>query len=141
MADQIKNQNHSRIGKYLAKQIRSFGYAFKGLKLMSRDHNVWIHVPAAIVVILLAWYFEVNKQEWLWLILAIAVMWITETFNTAIEKLTDLVSPQHHPLAGKVKDLSAAAVLLSLFFAATVGLIIFLPYLASHIGIDLYLSQ
>lgn len=124
-----KQKNSDGIGAYLTKQAKSFSYALHGLRLMWQDHNSWIHIPAAILVIALALYVEVNRQEWLWLILAIAVMWITETLNTAIEKLVDLVSPEYHPLAGKVKDLAAAAVLLGLFFAATVGIIVFWPYL------------
>ena len=114
--------------KYIQKQIKSFGYAFKGLQLMWKDHNTWIHFPAALMVVGLGFYFGVSRSEWLWLILAIATMWIGETFNTAIERLTDLVSPEKHPLAGQVKDLAAAAVLLGLFFALTVGAIIFYPY-------------
>jgi len=50
-----------------------------------------------------------------------------EAFNTALENLTDLVSPDHHPLAGKAKDLAAGAVLLTAMCTAIVGTIIFLP--------------
>ncbi|MGB0524609.1 MAG: diacylglycerol kinase family protein [Flammeovirgaceae bacterium] len=111
------------------KQARSFRYAFRGLIYMGKDHNTLVHFPAAVIVIFFAWYFEVTRNEWLWLILAISIMWISETFNTAIEKLTDLVSPDFHPLAGKVKDISAAGVLLGLFFAAIIGFTVFFPYI------------
>lgn len=116
------------MGNYLNKQIKSFGYAFKGLGYMWKDHNTYIHFPAAVIVVCLGWYVDITHSEWLWLVLAIASMWISETFNTAIEKLTDLVSPEHNPLAGKVKDIAAAGVLLTLFFAAIVGIMIFFPY-------------
>ena len=52
-----------------------------------------------------------------------------ELFNTAIERLVDLVSPQRHPLAGQVKDIAAGAVLVCALAAIAVGLIIFVPYL------------
>jgi diacylglycerol kinase len=52
---------------------------------------------------------------------------ITEALNTAIECLTDLVSPEFHPLAGKVKDISAGAVLIAAIGAAVVGAVIFVP--------------
>jgi diacylglycerol kinase (ATP) len=114
---------------YIKKQIRSFGYAIKGLRLMWQDHNTWVHVPSAILVVGLGYGFGVSRNEWLWLIIAIAMMWIGETFNTAIEKLVDLVSPNHHELAGKVKDIAAGGVVLCLFFSLLIGLIVFLPYI------------
>ena len=56
-----------------------------------------------------------------------ASVWIPETLNTAIEFLTDLASPEFHPIAGQVKDLAAAAVLIAALGAAVVGVIVFLP--------------
>jgi len=50
-----------------------------------------------------------------------------EMINTAIEKYIDLLTPEYHAVAGKVKDIAAGAVLISAFFAAIVGLIIFVP--------------
>lgn len=119
---------------YLVKEIKSFKYAFKGIVLMGKDHNSYIHIPAAILVIGLGFYFDVNKNEWLWLILAIALVWVTETVNTAIEKLVDLVSPEHNELAGKVKDIAAGAVLLGLMFSTVIGAIVLYPYLKALVG-------
>ncbi|MEI3261477.1 MAG: diacylglycerol kinase [Flavonifractor plautii] len=51
------------------------------------------------------------------------------TFNTAIERLVDLVSPERHPIAGQVKDIAAGAVLVCAVAAAIIGGIIFIPYL------------
>ncbi len=59
--------------------------------------------------------------------LAIGLVWATETFNTALERLVDLCSPQYDKVAGQAKDLAAGAVLLAAVAAAIVGLIIFLP--------------
>ena len=52
-----------------------------------------------------------------------------EGFNTAIERLVDLVSPDYHPIAGDVKDIAAGAVLICAIAAAIIGIIVFLPYL------------
>lgn len=52
-----------------------------------------------------------------------------ELFNSALERLVDLVSPQHHPLAGQVKDIAAGAVLVCAMAAALIGSILFYPYL------------
>jgi len=59
--------------------------------------------------------------------LAIAIVIIVELLNTAIELLVDLISPQQHPKAGTIKDLSAAAVLVSALLALAIGLFIFVP--------------
>ena len=72
-------------------------------------------------------FLRITAIEWCLLTLAMASVWITETLNTAIEFLTDLVSPEFHPIAGQVKDLAAAAVLISAMGAAIVGVIVFLP--------------
>jgi hypothetical protein len=53
------------------------------------------------------------------------LVWAAETFNTALEKLVDLVSPEYHPLAGKVKDIAAGAVLIVSLMSVVVGGIIF----------------
>ncbi|MBP1593702.1 MAG: putative diacylglycerol kinase [Bacteroidetes bacterium] len=54
--------------------------------------------------------------------------WIPEAFNTSIERLVNLVSPQENNIAGDVKDIAAGAVLICAIAAAIVGLIIFLPH-------------
>ncbi len=82
---------------------------------------------ATVLVIALGLYFEITPTEWCIIVFAIAIVLAAEAFNTAIEDLTDLVSPEPHPLAGHAKDLAAGAVLLTAIGAAIVGLLIFLP--------------
>lgn len=118
--------------RYLLKELKSFGPAFKGLRLMAQDHNFYFHFPAGLLVVGLGLYFGVERWEWLWLVTGIFSVWVTETLNTAIEKLTDLASPTFNQLAGRVKDIGAAAVTLAVFFAAIVGIIIFYPYITEN---------
>jgi len=73
--------------------------------------------------------FQITKIEWCLIVISIAAVWTAEAMNTAIEKLTDLVSPELHPLAGKTKDAAAGAVLVIAIGAAIVGGIIFLPHI------------
>lgn len=94
------------------------------------ENNARIHLLASIVVISTGIYVELSAQEWLWIALAIALVWILEAINTAIEALVDLASPDFHPLAGKAKDIAAAAVLIASIFAVIVGIIIFFPKLS-----------
>ena len=112
----------------LRDRLRSFTFAFAGLKiLLKTQHNSWIHLAVTGVVLAVGVMLRITAIEWCVLTLTMASVWITETLNTAIEFLTDLVSPEFHPIAGQVKDLAAAAVLISAMGAAIVGLIVFLP--------------
>lgn len=116
----------------LQKRVDSFRYAFKGLvEMFANQPNVRIHLAAAVAVAGAGIYFNISALEWVALVICIAMVFAAEAVNTALEYLTDLVSPGHHPLAGKVKDVAAAAVLVTAFGAAIVGLIIFTPKFAS----------
>lgn len=110
------------------KRINSFKYAFRGLfDLFRTETNAQIHLCLTLLVLLSGLYFNLSSLEWILLIFAIILVLSAEAFNTAIEALTDLVSPDHHPLAGKTKDIAAAAVLITAIGAAIIGLLIFLP--------------
>lgn len=79
-------------------------------------------------------YLKIEKIDWLWISLAIALVWIMETINSAIEKLVDLTSPDFNPKAGAIKDMAAGAVLFAAFFAVILGLLVFAPYLKDCLG-------
>ena len=110
--------------------VATFRAAFQGLfNLLRTQRNIYIHLAIVAVVVALAAALGVARQDWLFLVLAIALVLVTEAINTAVEALVDLVSPAQRPLAGRVKDLAAAAVLLACFFAVVIGAVVFLPYL------------
>lgn len=114
----------------MKKLIRSFGYAFKGIGYAAKTQlNFRVHLVATVVACFLGYALNIAINEWLWLILCVALVLTAELFNTAIEFLTDLVSPGYNELAGHVKDISAGAVLVTAFFALITGAIIFLPKL------------
>lgn len=110
------------------KRAKSFVYAFAGIKeLIKKEHNAWIHCFATICVIVCGIFFNISRMEWIAVSICIGMVLMAEAFNSAIERLTDIVSPEYNKKAGKVKDLAAGAVLLAAIGAATVGLIIFIP--------------
>ncbi len=117
---------------FLRQRWKSFGYAFKGIATLFRTQaHAWIHLLAAAVVLTAAVFFGLNKWEIVVLIACITLVLAAEAFNTAVEFLTDLVSPDIHPLAGKAKDTAAAAVLICAIGAALIGLLIFWPYITN----------
>ncbi len=112
----------------LKKRVNSFRYAIAGIaSLISSQANAKIHLLAAVLTVVAGFYFEIDRTEWCLVVLAITSVFAAEGFNTALEHLTDLVSPAHHPLAGKAKDVAAGAVLFTAIGAAVVGILIFLP--------------
>ena len=112
------------------KFFKSLGYAFEGIAaLIKFENNTRIHLLATATVLIAGYISNITTYEWDWLAISIALVWICEAFNTAIEALVDLVSPDKHPIAKKVKDLSAAAVLLTCMGAGLIGVIIFIPHL------------
>jgi diacylglycerol kinase len=109
-------------------RLFSFRYAFSGLKyVLTTQRNAWIHAAITIGVILLGIVLHLPVVQWIILLLTIALVWTAEIFNTALEALVDLVSPQPHPLAKIAKDVSAGAVLISAIASVAIGLLIFLP--------------
>ena len=109
-------------------RLFSFKYAFSGLLyVIISQRNAWIHATITLLVVILAAVLKLTLQDWGILLLAIGLVWTAEIFNTALEALVDLVSPQPHPLAKIVKDTSAAAVLVSAIISILIGLLILLP--------------
>jgi diacylglycerol kinase (ATP) len=114
----------------MRKFIRGFGYAFNGIwHAAVTQLNFKVHLVAAVVAVCGGWALHISPDEWLWIILCIGIVLAAELFNTAIEFLTDLVSPEYNKKAGLVKDMSAGAVLVIAICALIIGLIIFVPKL------------
>lgn len=114
----------------LSERVRSFKYAFAGLKtLFLEEHNARIHAAAAVVATILGFVLDISPNEWIALVIVIGAVFVCELFNTSLEALADFASPEKHPQIKKVKDLAAAAVLMSALSALITGAIIFLPKL------------
>jgi diacylglycerol kinase len=120
--------SNKTILEYIKGRLKSFKYAFKGLfYTISTQKNMQIHLIATVLVTFAGFYFKVTITEWLILILTIIYVISAEFINTAIEEIVNFVSPNFHPLAGRIKDIAAAVVLFSAIFAVIVGAIIFIP--------------
>ena len=95
---------------------------------MLRDqHNFWVQCVVAITVIIFGLLLKISTAEWLFISLSIGFVLAAEVFNSAIEKLVDLVSPDFNERAGLIKDMAAGAVLIAAITSAIIGLIIFIP--------------
>jgi diacylglycerol kinase (ATP) len=114
----------------ITSRIKSIGIALEGIKyVFSTQQNVRIHGVITLAVLGLGVLFRIERVEWVSLVLVIGMVWTAEIFNTAVEVIVDLVSPEHSQGAKIVKDVSAGAVLVSALISILVGLALFGPRL------------
>ena len=113
---------------FLRSRARSFRYAFEGWwHVIRTQQNAWIHAVVSLLVVVMGFWLQLPPRDWAVVILAIAVVWSAEFFNTALEAIVDLASPERHHLAKIGKDVGAAAVLIAAGASAVVGLLILGP--------------
>lgn len=121
--NRMKNSGFS-----LKKRLKSFLFAFNGIKLLIKgEHNAWIHCIATICVVTAGFALGLSNMEWIAVTIVIGAVFMGEAFNSAIEAISDRVSPEYDEAIKRTKDIAAGAVLLMAIAAAIVGTIIFLP--------------
>jgi len=124
-----KTLNNTRQFTLLAR-FRSVGFASQGILFMLKtQHNAWLHFIATLLVMGLGFYFHLKPDDWRWLIVAIVMVWVAETFNTAVEYVCDAVSPGYSEVVKHAKDIAAGAVLICAFGAALIGIVTLWPYI------------
>jgi diacylglycerol kinase (ATP) len=109
-------------------RAKSFKYAFEGvLRFFKKEHNAWLHLLATVYVIIVSVLVGVTSSEATALIIAVALVWITEMINTCIEKVMDMISEEYDERIKVIKDIAAGAVLVAAAAALVIGLIVFIP--------------
>ena len=110
--------------------LRSFGYAFEGLLHAFKAHTSFkIEVVAAFVVIITGILVDLNRSDWLILLVVIFSVLIAELLNTSIETALDYMAKEHHIQVKVAKDVAAGAVFLLSIGAVVIGTVIFWPYI------------
>jgi undecaprenol kinase/diacylglycerol kinase (ATP) len=118
----------------IKKRAQSFSYAFNGIRLLFlEEHNSRIHAVAAICAIIAGIILKILIFEWIALTFAIGFVFVVETINSSIENTADLISLEKSNKIKRIKDLSAAAVLISSLSALVIGGLIFIPKIVSLI--------
>lgn len=117
------------------KLFRSFHYALKGvIYVLQNEQNFRIQLIIAGVVVVLMVVFSLPEWQIIILIMLIGAVLILEIMNTIFEKIADMLQPKIHYYVAIIKDLMAAAVLLTSLGAVIIGLIIFIPYFLDIFG-------
>ena len=117
---------HTRFSIY--SRAKSFKYAFEGIiRFFRKEHNAWLHLLATVYVIIMSLLVGVTALEATALVIAVALVWITEMINTCVEKVMDMISEEYDLKIKVIKDISAGAVLVAAAAALIIGLIVFIP--------------
>jgi diacylglycerol kinase len=108
--------------------LKSFSFAFQGLKdCLLNEKNFRIQYVTALIILIAGIFFSLSNMEWISILVCFDLVLSFEIINSAIEKLCDLVCPSINPVIKKVKDMCAAAVLVSAIISFIIGCIIFIP--------------
>ena len=136
LLDKFKKRKVEYSNKLDAKRLgRSFKAAFEGIaSTYQKEQNIKIHTIIAIIVIIGGVLFKINYIEWLVCLVLIGFVLMAEFFNTAIEYVVDLASPNIHPLAKAAKDTASAGVLMMAIISALIGCVIFIPKIIEFVG-------
>jgi len=109
-------------------RIKSLKFALKGLWLLiTTEHSIMVQMTLAAVMTFVGWWLDISKTEWLFQILAIGLVLVAESLNTAVEKLCDFIHPDYNKKIGFIKDVAAGAVSFAAITAIIIGLFIYLP--------------
>ena len=101
--------------------------------MVATQPNAKIHAAATVAVVGLG-ALDLGRIDWCWLVVAIALVWIAEASNTALEALADAAVPEAHPLIRRAKDCGAGAVLVSALAAASIGILVLGPPLLARLS-------
>lgn len=107
--------------------VKSFGFAVQGFRMTVRsERNIKVMLGGAALAIVLGLVCGIDATGWGVILVGCGVVLCAELVNTAIETVVDLVSPEYHPLAGRAKDVAAAAVWVLCVFVAAAGIVVYL---------------
>lgn len=109
-------------------RMESFRFAINGLlRFFKEEPNARIHLCSSLLVAAIGYWLQISKIEWILLLIVVGLVWASEIMNTVIERIMDFIHPGYDEKIGRIKDMAAAAVLISSIVAAIAGLIIFIP--------------
>lgn len=119
------------ITSYLSNRLKSFGYAFQGIRtLVTTQPHAQLHLLATIVVVTAGIRVGLRRWEWVAIMLCIGMVWMAEALNTALEFLADEVSLEQRDRIGKAKDVAAGGVLIVAMISVVVAALVLWNHLA-----------
>jgi diacylglycerol kinase (ATP) len=122
--------------------LKSTNFAIEGiLHATKTQRHLRYHFFSAAAVLILSYILGVSRTEFLIIALSVIAVLLAEMFNTAVETIVDIISPEHSEKARIAKDIAAGAVLITAFGVAVIGYIILFPYLRDSFHKGLYITK
>lgn len=113
---------------FFLNRIKAIKYAANGFWiLITTEHSIIAQLIIAIIMTAIGFIMQISAFEWLFQIMAIGLVLVAESLNTAIEKMADFIHPEYHKQIGRIKDISAGAAFFAAIIAVIIGLIIYVP--------------
>lgn len=115
-------------GGFFLNRLKAIKYAAKGFWiLITSEQSIMAQVSIGIIMTIVGFLMHLSATEWLFQIMAIGLILVAESLNTAIEKIADFIHPEYHKQIGRIKDISAGAAFFAAIIAVIIGLIIYVP--------------
>lgn len=108
---------------------KSFINALRGILLMAKtERNFQIELAAFFINLFLIFYFKLSTVDTALILMASLSVLSAEIFNTAIEKVCDIIQPDFDKRIGFIKDIAAGAVLVMVVGSVVVGIFVYWKY-------------
>ena len=120
----MKNANDS----FLRGRLRSLKFALKGMWiLITTEDSIKAQLFIALIATILGFYFDISNTEWMIQFLAIGLVLVAESLNTAVEEVADFIHPDYHKKIGLIKDIAAGAPSFAAFISLIISGFIYIP--------------
>ncbi|GAA5083157.1 hypothetical protein GCM10023210_01380 [Chryseobacterium ginsengisoli] len=97
--------------------------------MIKSERNFQIEVFAFFINLLLIFYLKLSTIDTVLVLTVSFGVLIAEIFNTAIEKICDIIQPEFDKRIGFIKDISAGAVILMTISSIIVGILVYWKYI------------
>lgn len=109
---------------------KSFLNAFRGVFVMMKtERNFQIEILAFFINLFLIFYLKLTSADAALILIASAAVLSAEIFNTAIEKVCDIIQPDFDKRIGFIKDIAAGAVVLMAIVSVIIGILVYWKYI------------
>jgi len=106
----------------------SFKVSARGLVLAFKTQpNFKVMSVFTVLVVLFGFLFNISCVDWMFLVMAIFLVYICEMINTSIEAMVDLITTEWREDAKMAKDIGSGMVLVSVMLSVAIGFLVFLP--------------
>jgi len=118
---------------FIVNRIKSVSFAFKGLGILIKSENsIKTQIFISLLMTICGFTFKISITEWALQIICIGAVLLTESLNTAVEKIANFIHPDYHKKIGVIKDVAAGAVAFAAIMSIIIACLIYVPIIISE---------